>query len=64
MIVDRTKAGPRRALAQGKTLGRPKVAAEIEAAVRACLAEGTGVLKTAKQVGVGVGTVQRIKALT
>lgn len=45
-------------------MGRPKVAAEIEAAVRACLAEGTGVLKTAKQVGVGVGTVQRIKALT
>jgi DNA invertase Pin-like site-specific DNA recombinase len=61
MIVDRTKAGLRRALAQGKVLGRPKVAGEIEAAVRAALAEGTGVLKTARRVGCGVGTVQRIK---
>jgi DNA invertase Pin-like site-specific DNA recombinase len=58
MIVDRTKAGLRRALAQGKTLGRPKVALEIEAAVRASLAAGTGILKTARLVGCGVGTVQ------
>jgi DNA invertase Pin-like site-specific DNA recombinase len=60
MIVDRTKAGLRRALAQGKTLGRPRVAVEIEARVRASLAEGTGILKTARLVGCGVGTVQRI----
>jgi hypothetical protein len=33
----------------------------IEAKVRAELAKGTGILKTSKALGVGVGTVQRIK---
>jgi len=33
---------------------------DIESAVRATLASGTGMLKTAKMHGVGVGTVQRI----
>lgn len=61
MIVERTKAGLRRALAQGKRLGRPKVGADVESAVRASLAQGVGVVRTAKALGVGVGTVQRIK---
>jgi DNA invertase Pin-like site-specific DNA recombinase len=61
MIVERTRAGLRRAVAQGKTLGRPKVAGDLEAAVRASLAAGTGIVKTARTLGCGVGTVQRIK---
>jgi hypothetical protein len=33
-----------------------------EAAVRASLAQGVGILKTARTLGCGVGTVQGIKA--
>ena len=62
MIVERTKAGLARARVQGKLIGRPKVADTLEAAVRASLAQGTGICKAARLHGCGVGTVQRIKA--
>jgi hypothetical protein len=42
-------------------LGRPRVLPEVEGRVRAELAKGTGVLKTARALGLGTGTVQRIK---
>lgn len=45
----------------GKRLGRPKTPAKIEAAIRTHLEAGHGILKVAKLVGVGSGTVQRIK---
>ena len=45
-----------------KAIGRPKVADTVEAAIRASLAAGVGIGKTARTIGVGVGTVQRIKA--
>ena len=61
MIVERAKAGLARARAQGKSLGRPKITLEMEAAIRASLAAGTGIGKTARLIGVGVGTVQRVK---
>ena len=61
-ISERSKAGLARARARGKKIGMPKVPEGVEAAVRASLAQGTGILKTAKVLGVGVGTVQRIKA--
>jgi DNA invertase Pin-like site-specific DNA recombinase len=64
MIVERVKAGLSRAKAQGKRLGRPTIPKSKEAAVRASLAAGHGILKTAKLAGVGSGTVQRIKAET
>jgi DNA invertase Pin-like site-specific DNA recombinase len=60
MIRERVLAGMARARSQGKHLGRPRVDADVEAAVRATLASGTGIIKTAKLHGVGVGTVQRI----
>jgi hypothetical protein len=41
-------------------LGRPRIAADIETAVRATLANGTGMMKAAKMHRVGVGTVVRI----
>jgi hypothetical protein len=46
-----------------RSLGRRPGAdpAKLEA-VRVELARGTGVLKTAKLVGLGTGTVQRLKA--
>lgn len=43
-----------------KAIGRPRVSAETEAKIREHLAAGTGMLKTAKLVGVGSGTVQKI----
>ena len=61
MIVERTMAGLARARAHGKVLGRPKVTGEVEAAVLSSLAAGIGVVRTAREVGCGVGTVQRIR---
>jgi hypothetical protein len=38
------------------------VSAKVEAAIKKKLAAGVGILNTARTVGVGSGTVQRIKA--
>jgi DNA invertase Pin-like site-specific DNA recombinase len=63
MIQERVRSGLERAKAQGKTLGRPPIDAEKEAAIRADLRLGkAGIMKLAAAHGVGVGTVQRIKA--
>jgi DNA invertase Pin-like site-specific DNA recombinase len=62
MIRERVNAGLARAKANGAQLGRPKTDAKIEVRIRAELAKGTGMLKTARMFGVGTGTVQRIKA--
>ncbi|QIB35810.1 recombinase family protein [Ancylobacter pratisalsi] len=63
MIRDRTKAGLARAVAQGKSLGRPKTDAKTERAIRDALAVGgEGMHKIARRLGVGTGTVQRIRA--
>jgi DNA invertase Pin-like site-specific DNA recombinase len=62
MIQDRVKAGLARARAHGKVLGRPRVHAKVEAAIRALRAKGRGIHAIAKEAGVGVGTVQRIIA--
>ena len=60
MIQERVKAGLNRARAQGKTLGRPKVNGDTEKAVLAARGLGTGKRKIAKQLGIGVSTVNRI----
>jgi DNA invertase Pin-like site-specific DNA recombinase len=63
MIKERVKAGLERAKAQGTRLGRRPIDAEKEAAIREDLSAGTmGIIRLAKVHGVGVGTVQRIKA--
>jgi DNA invertase Pin-like site-specific DNA recombinase len=62
MIQERIRAGIARARAAGKTFGRPKIAAEVERAIREALQEGRGIISTAKAHRVGVSTVQRIKA--
>ena len=63
MIRERVKSGLERAKAQGKRLGRRPIAANKEAAIRVDLiAAKAGIMKLAAAHGVGVGTVQRIKA--
>jgi DNA invertase Pin-like site-specific DNA recombinase len=62
MIRSRVRAGLERAKARGVRLGRPRTGAKVEAFIRARLASGEGIRKVAKAVGVGNGTVSRIKA--
>jgi DNA invertase Pin-like site-specific DNA recombinase len=61
ILVERTKAELRRAVSNGKRLGRPRLAPQKEIAVRRSIEAGNGVVKTAKMLGVGVGTILRIK---
>jgi DNA invertase Pin-like site-specific DNA recombinase len=61
MIRQRVKAGLKRAVAQGTKLGRPKVDPILERKAQKQLEKGTGILKVAKMLGLGTGTVQRIK---
>lgn len=60
MIRERVAAGLARARAQGKTLGRPTVGTGVEAAIRAARGDGKGIRKIARELGVGVSTVQRV----
>jgi DNA invertase Pin-like site-specific DNA recombinase len=66
LIVERVRAGIARAQREGtrsgKAFGRPKISAEREDAVRAALAAGTGIRKTARLCGTGNATVARIAA--
>ena len=62
MIRSRVMAGLNRVRQQGiKKLGRPPVGRKVEEAIRQQLGAGHGILKVAKMLGVGSGTVQRIK---
>lgn len=61
MIVERVNAGLARAKAQGKKLGRPAHGPEVEAKVRELRAQGMGVVKVAKTLGIGVSAVQRME---
>lgn len=75
MIQERVKAGMERAKAEQdagkvrhdangrklKAIGRPKLPLDTEMAVKERLALGIGMLKIAAELGVGTGTVQRIK---
>src|SRR6266478_8713145 len=61
MIVERVKAGLARARAQGKRLGRRPVSTDVVERIREQLNTGAGILKTAKLLRVGTGTVHRVK---
>ena len=56
----RINAGLKRAVEQGKQLGRPRIAPELEKRIQDLLRAKKGMLAIAKEVGVGSGTVQRI----
>jgi DNA invertase Pin-like site-specific DNA recombinase len=63
IIQERVRAGLRRAKAEGKKLGRPRIPPDLEAKILAALqAPGRtdGVRKIADRFGVDPGTVQRI----
>jgi DNA invertase Pin-like site-specific DNA recombinase len=63
IIRERVMAGLARAKAEGKTLGRKRTERKVERKIERALARGDrGIRKIASEVGVGVGTVQRIKA--
>jgi DNA invertase Pin-like site-specific DNA recombinase len=61
MIRARIVAGLNRVREQGGKLVRPTIARKVEDAIRQQLAAGHGILKVARIVGVGSGTVQRVK---
>jgi len=63
MIRERVNAGLKRARAQGRIGGRPRIAPDIEERIRAALDEpdrAGGVRGLAARFGVAVNTVQRI----
>jgi DNA invertase Pin-like site-specific DNA recombinase len=62
MIRERVNAGLARARANGVRLGRPRVPADVEAAIRDALGTGMGIRKVAAQLGVGTSTVRRVKS--
>lgn len=61
LIGERTRAGLRRARAEGKRLGRPRVPAASIATARKALMGGASVRQAALSAGVGKGTVQRLR---
>jgi DNA invertase Pin-like site-specific DNA recombinase len=61
MIRQRVRAGLKRAVARGKRLGRPQIDGETERKAQRELRKGAGILKVAKALGIGTGTVHRIR---
>ena len=66
IISGGVEAGLARAIAEGKQLGRRvgsrgKKVIKLEAKARGLLAQGVGIGKVAREVGLGVGTLHRIK---
>ena len=63
IIRERINAGLAKAKSNGKKLGRPKVDPKVEEAIRQALRWGDkGMRKIARELGVGVSVVQRIRA--
>jgi DNA invertase Pin-like site-specific DNA recombinase len=60
ILIERINAGIARARAQGKHMGRPAVSQAVVEQIKALRAQGMGMLKIARQLGCGSGTVQRI----
>jgi len=61
MIQQRIHAGLRRARAQGKTLGRPKVDEATQAAIMRSLKQGVGIKEDGRHARCGIGTVIRVR---
>jgi DNA invertase Pin-like site-specific DNA recombinase len=60
IIRERVNAGLARARAKGAKLGRRPVKPAVEARIRELKAEGMGILKIGRTVGVGTSVVQRV----
>jgi DNA invertase Pin-like site-specific DNA recombinase len=61
IIQERVRAGLLRARREGKRLGRPSIAADVEQRILAALKAGKSIRKTAEECGVNPSTVQRVK---
>jgi DNA invertase Pin-like site-specific DNA recombinase len=62
MLRERVHAGLQRARAEGKRLGRPPVSSSTIRAIKTKRAAGTGILKIARELGIGTSVVQRVVA--
>jgi len=64
MIAERVKTGLAKARSKGRVGGRPKISKEIERKIIGLRVSNPalGIMKVAKEVGVGVGTAQRVLA--
>jgi DNA invertase Pin-like site-specific DNA recombinase len=60
IIRERVVAGLKRAKTSDTILGRPRVDEAAKTAARTALRLGKSIIKVAKEVGLGVGTVHRI----
>jgi len=60
IIRERVNAGLARAKANGTKLGRRTVKPSVEACIRQLRAEGMGILKIGRTLGVGTSVVQRV----
>ena len=60
IIRDRVDAGLARARQNGTKLGRRRVKPSVEATIRELRAEGDGILKIARTLGVGTSVVRRV----
>jgi DNA invertase Pin-like site-specific DNA recombinase len=61
ILAERVRASLHRLRAEGRRLGRPPVPETTVARIREELHAGHGIHKTARLVGCGVGTVQRVR---
>jgi len=61
MIQERVKAGMARVRAEGREVGRPRIDADKEKAIKQLLARGIGLNSIARQVGCGTSAVQRVQ---
>jgi DNA invertase Pin-like site-specific DNA recombinase len=64
MIRERVNAGLGKGEGQGREVGRRPVKAAVEARIRALKAEGIGILKIGRTLGVGTSVVQRVVGLS
>jgi DNA invertase Pin-like site-specific DNA recombinase len=60
MIAERVRAGLRRAVSEGKQLGRPRIPADLENRIRVALKAGESVRRVAAKFKVNPSTVQRV----
>ena len=62
IMQERIMAGLERAKANGTKLGRPRVDANVELAIRSLRATGKGMISIGRELGIGTSTVQRVLA--
>jgi DNA invertase Pin-like site-specific DNA recombinase len=60
MIRERVNAGLARARDRGVQLGRPAIKASVEVRIRELRADGMGILKIGRTLGIGTSVVQRV----